>query len=63
MKLNNHGMGDYTLELTAYERNALRSVMYQYASLRDTDERTKNILRKMIQALCNPGVDVDVRED
>ena len=66
MKLINLGMGDYNLELTKQEVNALRFLVGTYNECRVIAEavtpETRSQARNVLRALCNPGRDIDVHE-
>ena len=66
MKLVNLGMGDYNLELTRQEVNALRVLAGLYNEYRTIAEtvspETRDQAKNVVRALCNPGVDIDLHE-
>jgi hypothetical protein len=64
MKLNNHGMGDYTLELTKQELICLRSLVHVSGmrAANADDKHSVKVAAWVLRALCNAGVDINMED-
>lgn len=66
MKTINHGLGDYTIELTKVELNHLRFFIGAFNNYRAIAESVnpeqRQIATNIAKALCNYDVDIDLNQ-
>lgn len=66
MKTINHGLGDYTIELTRAELNHLRFFIGAFNNYRTIAESVnpeqRQIATNIVRALCNYDVDIDLNQ-
>ena len=66
MKTINHGLGDYTIELTKVELNHLRFLIGMFNNYRTVAEcvnpEQRQIATNIAKALCNYDVDIDLNQ-